>query len=26
LYETETDFPTYEGFKNWFFENNFVIN
>lgn len=26
LYEKETDTPTYEGFKNWFFENNFVIN
>jgi len=25
LYEKETDFPTYEGFKNWFLENNFEI-
>jgi hypothetical protein len=25
LYEKETDSPTYEGFKNWFLENNFTI-
>ena len=25
MYEKETDSPTYEGFKNWFLENNFVI-
>jgi hypothetical protein len=25
LYEKETDSPTYEGFKNWFLENNFEI-
>jgi hypothetical protein len=26
LYEEETDLPTYEGFKDWFLSNNFVIN
>jgi hypothetical protein len=26
LYEKETDRPTYEGFKDWFLSNNFVIN
>lgn len=26
LYEKETDFPTYEGFKDWFLSNNFIIN
>jgi hypothetical protein len=25
LYEKETDSPTYEGFKNWFLENNFIV-
>jgi len=25
LYERETDSPTYEGFKNWFLENNFIV-
>ena len=26
MYEAETDSPTYEGFKNWFLENNFIIS
>ena len=25
MYEKETDSPTYEGFKNWFLENNFIL-
>lgn len=26
LYEEETDSPTYEGFKNWFLNQNFIID